>query len=75
MPTTTLSVGMTCEGCAGAVKRVLAKVPGVTTVTTDVAAKLVTVEGAAPSGDVLAAVAKWGAAAGKAVSLVGAGGA
>lgn len=58
---------MTCEGCSNAVKRVLGKVEGVTAVDTDVAAKLVTVKGTASQDVCLAALKKWGDAAGKTV--------
>ena len=59
-------VGMTCEGCSGAVKRVLGRVEGVEEVTTDVAAKLVTVRGGEAAA-VLAALRKWGDSANKSV--------
>lgn len=62
-------VGMTCDGCAGAVKRVLGKIDGVQEVTTDVAAKRVTVSGSADAQVMLAALKKWGDAAGKSVEL------
>lgn len=60
-------VGMTCGGCASAVQRVLARVEGVVGVETDVEAKLVTVRGTAAPEAVLAALKKWGDAAGKSV--------
>jgi copper chaperone len=59
---------MTCEGCAGAVKRLLGKIEGVTSVTTDVAAKSVVVMGSTPQA-LLEALQKWGTAAGKSVAL------
>jgi len=40
---TKFNVGMTCEGCASAVKRILGKVDGVQSVDTDVDAKTVVV--------------------------------
>ena len=64
-------VGMTCEGCANAVKRVLGKQEGVTSVVTDVAAKHVTVHGAgARDPRVLEALQKWAAASGKEVAAL-----
>lgn len=63
------NVGMTCDGCAGAVKRVLGKIDGVRGVTTDVPAKRVTVSGSADAHVMLAALKTWGAAAGKSVEL------
>lgn len=63
------NVSMTCEGCANAVKRVLGKVGGVDAVVTDVPAKKVTVTGTADSDVMLAALKKWGDAAGKTVEL------
>ena len=69
-PSVAFSVAMTCEGCAGAVRRVLGKLPGVGAVAVDVAAKRVVVTGgSAPAGEMLAALEKWGSAAGKAVAL------
>jgi len=53
-------VGMSCEGCATAVKSVLGKTAGVTSVQTDVASKKVTVSGTASSADILAAIKKTG---------------
>ncbi len=63
------NVGMTCDGCAGAVKRVLGKIDGVREVVTDVPAKRVTVSGSADAQVMLAALKTWGAAAGKCVEL------
>eukprot|EP01041_Mallomonas_annulata_P007575 gene7575-15529_t len=40
---TSFKVGMTCEGCANAVKRILGKFPGVTDIVTDVESKIVQV--------------------------------
>ena len=64
---------MTCEGCSGAVKRILSKLDGVSTVVTDVASKSVVVEseeGTTDAQAMLAALTKWGTAAGKSVELV-----
>eukprot|EP00568_Trieres_chinensis_P007143 CAMPEP_0183309298 /NCGR_PEP_ID=MMETSP0160_2-20130417/24909_1 /TAXON_ID=2839 ORGANISM="Odontella Sinensis, Strain Grunow 1884" /NCGR_SAMPLE_ID=MMETSP0160_2 /ASSEMBLY_ACC=CAM_ASM_000250 /LENGTH=77 /DNA_ID=CAMNT_0025473307 /DNA_START=101 /DNA_END=337 /DNA_ORIENTATION=+ len=64
-------VGMTCEGCAGAVKRILGKVDGVNNVDADVAAKRVTVthDDTVTKEMMLPKLEKWGAAAGKSVAL------
>ena len=69
--TTTFLVGMTCEGCANAVNRVLKKVPGVEEVDADVEGKKVVVKhsDAATADAMLAALKKWGEAAGKSVEL------
>jgi copper chaperone CopZ len=48
--------GMTCEGCAGAVRRVLTRVPGVSKAEIDLAGGRATVEGTAPVSDLVAAV-------------------
>ena len=70
MPTTTaFTVGMTCEGCAGAIKRILGKMEGVATVDTDVASKRVLVTGEASAEAMLAALQKWAASSGKSVAL------
>lgn len=63
---------MTCEGCAGAIKRLLGKMEGVTSVVTDVAAKSVVVEGSTQEA-LLEALKKWAAASGKSVELQAAG--
>ena len=62
---------MTCEGCAGAIKRLLGKMEGVTSVVTDVAAKSVEVVGSNQEA-LLEALKKWGAASGKSVELLAA---
>lgn len=67
--TTVFDVGMTCEGCAGAVKRILGKIDGVQETITDVGAKKVTVKGTADPQVMLSALKKWGDAAGKKVEL------
>ena len=59
---------MTCDGCAAAVKRVLGRVAGVSSVETDVAAQLVVVRGTCANEPVLYALKKWGDATGKSVS-------
>lgn len=60
---------MTCEGCSGAVKRILGKIEGVSAVETDVQAKRVVVTGTAAPEAMLAALKKWGDASGKQVEL------
>jgi len=72
MPETRFRVGMTCEGCAAAIKRILGKVDGVTDVQTDVAAKSVVVqhvESVSPQ-DMNEKLQKWSAASGKSVELI-----
>lgn len=66
---TRFTVGMTCEGCSGAVKRILGKIEGVSAVETDVQAKRVVVTGTAAPEAMLAALKKWGDASGKQVEL------
>jgi len=71
MTETRFDVGMTCEGCASAVKRILGKIDGVTDVHTDVASKKVVVQ-ADPSVSqqlMLEKLQKWSAASGKSVAL------
>ncbi|KAL7533900.1 hypothetical protein ACHAXR_005516 [Thalassiosira sp. AJA248-18] len=71
MTETRFDVGMTCEGCANAVKRILGKVEGVTDIKTNVEAKTVVVT----HGDVtssalmLEKLEKWSKASGKSVAL------
>ena len=62
--TTLINVGMTCEGCAGAVKRILNKVDGIDEVTTDVAAKTVLVKSKVREGAGLGAKDEGGAGRG-----------
>jgi copper chaperone len=74
MTETRFDVGMTCEGCASAVKRILGKIDGVNDVQTDVAAKTVVVQ-ADPSVSpqlMLEKLQKWSAASGKSVALAAA---
>lgn len=52
--------GMTCGGCANAVTRALAKVPGVTAVTVDRPGGRGRVEGNADARDLIAAVEQAG---------------
>ncbi len=62
---------MTCDGCAGAVKKALAKVDGVSSIETDVATQHVIVTHA-PTATVdalLGALHKWAGASGKVVAV------
>jgi copper chaperone len=70
--TTLFRVGMTCEGCSGAVNRIQRKQAGVGEVAADVAAKTVRVthSAAAEPAAMLAALKAWGDKAGKQVELV-----
>lgn len=61
---------MTCEGCAGAVKRILTHVEGVQSVSTDVASKSVVVTGTANADDMLTPLRKWADASQKEVTLI-----
>eukprot|EP00542_Grammatophora_oceanica_P022341 CAMPEP_0194046982 /NCGR_PEP_ID=MMETSP0009_2-20130614/23287_1 /TAXON_ID=210454 /ORGANISM="Grammatophora oceanica, Strain CCMP 410" /LENGTH=73 /DNA_ID=CAMNT_0038692477 /DNA_START=96 /DNA_END=317 /DNA_ORIENTATION=+ len=72
MPETKFNVGMTCEGCASAVKRILGKMDGVSSVETNVEAKTVVVNadaGVSPA-EMNEKLQKWSAASGKPVELV-----
>ena len=69
-------VGMTCEGCVGAVSRILGRFPGAV-VTVDLPGKTVGVvhgcaadAAAAERAAMLAALQKWGAAGNKEVALL-----
>lgn len=66
-----LKVGMTCEGCVGAVTRILAKVPGVENISATVATKEVNVEVSEEvEGQALVdALKKWSESSGKSVEL------
>ncbi|KDD72288.1 hypothetical protein H632_c3575p0 [Helicosporidium sp. ATCC 50920] len=55
-----LRVDMACQGCAGAVRRVLEQLEGVESVDIDVAEKSVVVTGSASPDAVLAAASKAG---------------
>ena len=69
---TQFNVGMTCNGCANAVNKILTKIEGVVKIDADVPNKkvIVTHTEAAKSDDMLKALKKWGEAAGKFVELV-----
>ncbi|MCO5586623.1 hypothetical protein L7F22_040564 [Adiantum nelumboides] len=60
--TVELKVAMTCQGCVGAVKRVLGKMEGVETYDIDLNAQKVTVKGNVKPEDVFATVSKTGKA-------------
>jgi len=68
MTTTVYNVGMTCEGCSGAVTRILNKIEGVTKVECDIEGKIVTVTGTANEETMFEKLTNWGKAAGKEVS-------
>ena len=71
MPSSSFRVGMTCEGCSNAIKRVLGKLEGVSSIETNVAEKLVVVRGpGAGEARVVEALRKWGAAANKTVEAI-----
>ena len=65
-------VGMTCNGCANAVTRILNKQAGVSDVKCDVEGKIVTLQsdGTTSPEDLCAALKKWGDASGKEVTLL-----
>lgn len=71
MTETQFDVGMTCEGCANAVKRILGKVEGVTDIQTDVGTKKVVVtHGESVTKEfMLEKLLKWSQASGKSVAL------
>ncbi|MCD7447228.1 Cytosolic copper metallochaperone [Datura stramonium] len=58
--TVVLKVGMSCEGCVGAVKRVLGKMEGVETFDIDLKEQKVTVKGNVQPDAVLRTVSKTG---------------
>ncbi|KAF3334255.1 Copper transport protein ATX1 [Carex littledalei] len=60
MQTVVLRVGMTCEGCVGAVKRVLGKMQGVESFDVDIKEQKVTVKGNVTPDDVFKTVSKTG---------------
>eukprot|EP00578_Thalassiosira_sp_NH16_P030844 CAMPEP_0181077244 /NCGR_PEP_ID=MMETSP1071-20121207/849_1 /TAXON_ID=35127 /ORGANISM="Thalassiosira sp., Strain NH16" /LENGTH=73 /DNA_ID=CAMNT_0023158479 /DNA_START=103 /DNA_END=324 /DNA_ORIENTATION=- len=71
MTETRFDVGMTCDGCANAVKRILGKIDGVTNIDTNVEEKKVVVEHSdSVSKEVmLEKLLKWSQASGKSVAL------
>uniref|UniRef100_A0A0D9VGL9 HMA domain-containing protein n=1 Tax=Leersia perrieri TaxID=77586 RepID=A0A0D9VGL9_9ORYZ len=58
--TVVLKVGMSCQGCAGAVRRVLTKMEGVETFDIDMEQQKVTVKGNVKPEDVFQTVSKTG---------------
>ncbi|XP_058087703.1 copper transport protein ATX1-like [Magnolia sinica] len=60
MQTVVLKVGMSCEGCVGAVKRVLTKMEGVESFDVDIKEQKVTVKGNVQPEAVLQTVSKTG---------------
>ncbi|KAH7300943.1 hypothetical protein KP509_23G004900 [Ceratopteris richardii] len=60
--TVELKVAMSCQGCVGAVKRVLGKMEGVEKYDIDLDSQKVTVTGNVKPDDVLATVSKTGKA-------------
>eukprot|EP00339_Tiarina_fusa_P012248 CAMPEP_0117053686 /NCGR_PEP_ID=MMETSP0472-20121206/37146_1 /TAXON_ID=693140 ORGANISM="Tiarina fusus, Strain LIS" /NCGR_SAMPLE_ID=MMETSP0472 /ASSEMBLY_ACC=CAM_ASM_000603 /LENGTH=72 /DNA_ID=CAMNT_0004768863 /DNA_START=38 /DNA_END=256 /DNA_ORIENTATION=- len=71
MTQTKFDVGMTCEGCASAVKRILGKIDGVKSVDANVEAKTVVVEAddSVTPEFMLEKLMKWSNASGKSVAL------
>ena len=69
--TTKFAVGMTCEGCANACKRICGKIEGITEIDASVADKMLTIKAKEEVDpyDVLAKLQKWGEAANKTVAL------
>jgi copper chaperone len=69
--TVNFNVGMTCEGCANACKRILGKLDGVGMVEANVDEKRVTVysDGTTPKEKMLEALQTWSASSGKPVAL------
>lgn len=63
-------VGMTCSGCSNAIGRILSKTEGVSSYTTDVATKLVTVTGTVDKQVVTDKLSKWASASGKSVEYI-----
>ncbi|WVY99138.1 hypothetical protein V8G54_031289 [Vigna mungo] len=60
LQTVVLKVGMSCQGCAGAVNRVLGKMEGVESFDIDLKEQKVTVKGNVQPDEVLQAVSKSG---------------
>ena len=54
-----LNVGMTCEGCTGAIKRILGKVDSIKEVDCDIASRKVTVKATADDLDIAEMLSKW----------------
>lgn len=66
------NVGMTCEGCSGAVTRILKRVEGVENIDCNIEEKRVTVscDDEVDAQAMLEKLLKWGEASGKSVELV-----
>ena len=61
---------MTCDGCKGAITRIVTKIPGVTRLDADVPSKRVLVTGTVSREEVEEKLSKWSAASGKEVRYV-----
>ena len=79
-----LNVGMTCDGCSGAIQRILGKVDTIKEIDCDIANRKVTVKATADDLDIAEMLSKWvsifvevntnfwqSASSGKAVEFVG----
>lgn len=64
-------VAMTCDGCKGAVSRILDKIPAVQSYEASVEQRTVVVQGDVDPQIVFQKLKKWGDAAGKLVEYVG----
>lgn len=64
-----LKVGMTCDGCSGAVERILGKVEGISKVECNLETLVVLVTGV-DGLDIPSYLAKWSASAGKSVEFI-----
>jgi len=62
--------GMTCDGCANAISRILSKTPGVNSFTTNVAEQKVIVKGSASQEMIYQKLNKWATAAKKDLQFV-----
>ena len=54
-----LNVGMTCDGCSGAIKRILGKVDTIKDIECDIANRKVTVKATADDLDIAEMLSKW----------------
>jgi copper chaperone len=65
-------VGMKCDGCSGAIKRILSKINGVEDIQASLETKEVMVicEETVEDQELLNALLKWGSASGKSVELL-----
>eukprot|EP01033_Poteriospumella_lacustris_P003235 gene3233-2382_t len=70
--TVNIKVGMTCSGCSGAVTRILSKIEGVNSVSTDLETKMVGVvcNDEVAESTLVDALKKWAGSSGKIVELV-----